>query len=349
MRKHKIAMLFLAGALAFGLSGCEDAGSPGYEDTGTYADSSQQESVQDEEYINEGTGNRTLADYVNEALEDSDDGTDGSGYGSEYDSNYGSGSSDSGSDYDGSSDSDYDSSSKNGQGQSETWEMRMARLAALEYSDGSPIAKKMNEGRPYFTEEEIAFAKNLAENDKLLDDAAYTEYDGLDGLGRTRTAYALLNHAMLPGDDVMRGSISQVKPTGWTQAKYEWIDNGGWLYNRCHLIAWSLTGENANEKNLMTGTRYFNTEGMLPYEIQVLKYLRKNQKNHIMYRATPVYAGSDLLAKGLLLEAWSVEDNGKLSVCAYIHNVQPGVDIDYATGESQMNEYMKILKERESK
>lgn len=145
-----------------------------------------------------------------------------------------------------------------------------------------------------------------------------------------------MNKSLIPPYKEEREDISSIKPTGWVQEKYDSIGNGGWLYNRCHLIAWSLAGENDNERNLMTGTRYFNVEGMLPFETQVLDYIDDNPENHILYRATPIYEDEGLLAKGLLLEAYSIEDDGKLSFCVYLFNVQPGIDIDYQTGNNKL-------------
>lgn len=131
-----------------------------------------------------------------------------------------------------------------------------------------------------------------------------------------------------------RESISEVEPTGWVQEKY----NGEYLYNRCHLIGYQLSGENANELNLITGTRYFNVSGMLPFENQIANYIEENENNHVLYRVTPVYEGENLLASGVVLEAYSVEDNGQ-GICfnVYVYNVQPGITIDYATGESFEN------------
>ena len=135
----------------------------------------------------------------------------------------------------------------------------------------------------------------------------------------------------MPKDGEERESISNVKPTGWKQAKYD----GEYLYNRCHLIGYQLSNENANEKNLITGTRYFNVEGMLPFENQVADYLHQNPQNHVLYRITPVFEGNNMLAKGVEMEAYSIEDKGE-GICfhVFVYNVQPGIEIDYATGES---------------
>lgn len=134
-----------------------------------------------------------------------------------------------------------------------------------------------------------------------------------------------------------RESISQVKPSGWQNAKYDNVD-GKYLYNRCHLIGFQLSGENANEKNLITGTRYLNVDGMLPFENMIADYVKETE-NHVMYRVTPVFEGDNLVASGVLLEAQSVEDQGEdLQFCVYVYNVQPGITIDYATGASSSGE-----------
>lgn len=158
----------------------------------------------------------------------------------------------------------------------------------------------------------------------------FESYSDLDTLGRCGTAFACLGPETLPSEE--RGTIGHVKPSGWHTVKYKGVD-GNYLYNRCHLIAFSLSGENANEKNLITGTRYMNTEGMLPFEMQTLDYIRDTE-HHVMYRATPVYHGNNLVAEGVLLEAYSVEDQGGLSFHVFCYNTQPGITIDYATGES---------------
>ena len=190
-------------------------------------------------------------------------------------------------------------------------------LSASNYT-GNSVAI-VNNNTPYFTDSEITTK-------------SFEHYSDLDHLGRCGTATACIGTDIMPTEE--RGSIGQIKPTGWHTVKYSGID-GNYLYNRCHLIAYCLSGENANEKNLITGTRYLNVEGMLPYETQVAKYMDKNPNNHVMYRATPVYAGSNLVADGVLLEAYSVEDNGKgISFCVFCYNVQPNIKIDYATGES---------------
>lgn len=160
---------------------------------------------------------------------------------------------------------------------------------------------------------------------------SFETYSTLDALGRCGPAYACIGQDLMPTED--RESISSVLPTGWVQAEYSFVD-GGSLYNRCHLIGFQLTGENANEENLITGTRYMNVEGMLPFENMVADYI-KETGNHVLYRAIPIFEGENLVASGVVMEAFSVEDEGE-GVCfhVYVYNVQPGVEIDYATGES---------------
>ena len=160
----------------------------------------------------------------------------------------------------------------------------------------------------------------------------FEQYAPLDLLGRCGTAYACISTELMPEEE--RGSIGQVKPSGWQTIRYDFVD-GKYLYNRCHLIGYQLTGENANERNLITGTRYLNTEGMLPFENMVADYIRQTG-NRVLYRATPVFEGDNLVASGVQLEGWSVEDEGD-GVCfnVYCYNVQPGVVIDYATGDSR--------------
>ena len=184
---------------------------------------------------------------------------------------------------------------------------------------GDPY-KKIHGNKPYFTAEEIT-------------DQSFEQYAELDALGRCGVAVASIGQDLMPTEE--RGSIGSVKPTGWHTVKYDSVD-GKYLYNRCHLIGYQLTGENANKCNLITGTRYLNVEGMLPFENQVADYV-KETGNHVMYRVTPVFEGDDLLAKGVLMEAWSVEDEGDgICFCVFCYNVQPGITIDYATGDSQI-------------
>ena len=157
---------------------------------------------------------------------------------------------------------------------------------------------------------------------------AFETYSELDALGRCGPAWACVGTELMPTED--RESISSVTPSGWINVEYD----GQYLYNRCHLIGFQLTGENANEKNLITGTRYMNVDGMLPFENMVADYVKETD-NHVLYRVTPVFEGDNLVASGVLMEAYSVEDSGEgVTFCVYAYNVQPGITIDYATGAS---------------
>ncbi len=162
---------------------------------------------------------------------------------------------------------------------------------------------------------------------------SFEQYSSLDSLKRCGVAFALIGKDIMPTGE--RGEIGQVKPSGWKTARYDFVD-GKYLYNRCHLIGWQLTGENANEKNLITGTRYMNVDGMLPFENMVDDYIEETG-NHVLYRVTPVFKGNELVARGVQIEAYSVEDNGN-GICfnVYCFNVQPGVKIDYKTGFSAL-------------
>ena len=177
----------------------------------------------------------------------------------------------------------------------------------------------LNGNKPEFTEEE-------KENKD-----AFKNYSELDELGRCGVAYANICNEIMPTEE--RGVIGQVKPSGWQLVKYDIID-GKYLFNRCHLIGYQLAGENANEKNLITGTRYMNVSGMLPFENMVADYIKKTD-HHVLYRVTPVYEGNNLVASGVEMEAYSVEDKGS-GICfhIFVYNCQPGICIDYATGDS---------------
>ena len=159
----------------------------------------------------------------------------------------------------------------------------------------------------------------------------FEEFAELDRLGRCGVTYANVCRELMPTED--RESISHIYPSGWEQNMYDFVD-GNALYNRCHLLGFQLTGENANERNLITGTRYLNVQGMLPFENLVADYVKETD-NHVLYRVTPVFDGDNLVASGVIMEAWSVEDEGEgVCFCVYCYNVQPGVTIDYATGEN---------------
>ena len=164
---------------------------------------------------------------------------------------------------------------------------------------------------------------------------SYETYGDLDALNRCTYTVACIGRDLMPTQE--RENIGMVRPTGWVTAKYDFVD-GKYLYNRCHLIGFQLTGENANERNLITGTRYMNVQGMLPFENMVADYI-KETGNHVLYRVIPVFEGNNPLASGGTMEAWSVEDNGE-GICFYVYayNVQPGVEIDYTTGESRLAE-----------
>lgn len=172
-------------------------------------------------------------------------------------------------------------------------------------------------------------------SDKDLTGEPFEHYSDLDELGRCGTAFANVGPETLPQEE--RGPIGEVHPSGWQVANYHDLIEGNYLYNRCHLIAFSLTGENANEKNLITGTRYLNTEGMQPFELKVLDYVRASG-NHVLYRVTPVFEGDNLVASGVEMEALSLEDRGAgISFHIYAYNVQPGVIIDYRTGDNKLD------------
>ena len=172
---------------------------------------------------------------------------------------------------------------------------------------------------PFFTAEELT-------------DVSFETYAELDGLGRCGTALASVGTDIMPTEE--RGSIGSVKPTGWQSTKYSIVD-GKYLYNRCHLIGYQLTGENANRQNLITGTRYLNVTGMLPFENMVADFVKETEY-HVLYRVTPLFTEDELVARGVLMEARSVEDDGEgILFCVCCYNVQPGIVIDYATGESR--------------
>ena len=189
---------------------------------------------------------------------------------------------------------------------------------------------------PFSGEPYVVLADNMPGFTKdELTSKSYETYSPLDRLGRCGVAQACVGTDLMPTEE--RGSIGSVKPTGWQTVKYDCVD-GKYLYNRCHLIGYQLSGENANKENLITGTRYMNVDGMLPFENMVADYV-KETGNHVLYRVTPIYDGDNLVAGGVQMEALSVEDGGE-GICfnVYVYNCQPGVSIDYATGESQLDE-----------
>lgn len=190
-------------------------------------------------------------------------------------------------------------------------------LLAKNYN-GKPYVV-VNGNMPYFNDKEKSVT------------SAFELYSELDSLGRVGVAYANIGKELMPSED--RESLSSVTPTGWHNKKYDFVD-ANWVYNRAHIIGFQLAGEQANKLNLMTGTRYFNVKGMLPFENMVADYVRETN-NHVLYRVTPIFIGDNLLAEGVLIEAWSVEDNGD-GVCfnVFCYNVEPGVAFNYATGEN---------------
>lgn len=163
----------------------------------------------------------------------------------------------------------------------------------------------------------------------------FEKYSQLDSLGRCGVAYANICKEIMPNENEERETIGNIKPSGWQTIRYNELIDGNYLYNRCHLIGYQLAGENANKQNLITGTRYMNVNGMLPFENMVADYIKKNQNNHVLYRVTPVFEGTNLVANGVQMEAYSVEDNGK-GICfnVYVYNVQPCITIDYKNGNS---------------
>lgn len=195
-------------------------------------------------------------------------------------------------------------------------------LSSVPAYEGSPYVE-INGNVPYFP-------------DSDLTTASYENYGPLDSLGRCTTAVACIGQDLMPTEK--RGDIGEVRPTGWHLVKYNGID-GNYLYNRCHLIGYQLTGENANKRNLITGTRYMNVEGMEPFESRTADYI-KETGNHVLYRVTPEFNGDNLLADGVLMEAESVEDSGAgIQFCVFCYDVQPGITIDYATGDSSGPEF----------
>lgn len=190
----------------------------------------------------------------------------------------------------------------------------------------------LNDNQPEFTKKQKKKTK------------AFEKYSRLDDLGRCGVAFANICRELMPKEK--RGEIGSVRPTGWHTVKYNQVD-GKYLYNRCHLIGYQLAGENANERNLITGTRYMNVEGMLPFENEVADYVEKTG-NHVLYRVTPVFDGKNLLADGVQMEAFSVEDQGK-GICfnIFAYNIQPGIKIDYATGDSKLSDASKKKKASE--
>ena len=195
-------------------------------------------------------------------------------------------------------------------------------LSTIPEYTSSPYVE-LNNNIPYFSEEDFTTEP-------------FEKCSEWDELGRSGIAYANVCKETMPKEGEERGEIGNIKDlSGWVQKRYDNLIKDKYLYNRCHLIGWQLSGENDNKKNLITGTRYLNTEGMLYFENLVADYIKVNENNHVLYRVTPIFEGDNKLASGVQMEAWSVEDNGKgIHFNVYCYNVQPGIVIDYATGES---------------
>ena len=190
----------------------------------------------------------------------------------------------------------------------------------------------LNNNKPYFS-------------DDMMTTESYERYSEFDNLGRCGYAISCIGKDLMPTGE--RGSIGMIKPTGWHTIRYDGID-GQYLYNRCHLIGFQLTGETTNEKNLITGTRYLNINGMLQFENKVAEFI-KETNNHVLYRVTPVFEGDNLLASGVIIEAKSVEDNGKgIEFNVYCYNVQPGIIIDYRTGDSYKEEQEETVQKEKN-
>ena len=192
-------------------------------------------------------------------------------------------------------------------------------LSQVPAYSGEPCAY-INNNVPYFAASELTTT-------------AFENYSNLDSFGRCGVAYANVCKEIMPTEP--RGTIGEVRPSGWHTVKYNGVVDGNYLYNRCHLIGYQLAGENANTKNLITGTRYMNTQGMLPFEDDTAKYVERTN-HHVLYRVTPIFEGNNLVASGVLMEAQSVEDNN-FHFCVYCYNVQPGVAINYANGDSALD------------
>lgn len=208
-------------------------------------------------------------------------------------------------------------------------------LCGCDEAVGRRVSYDLSDIPAYSGEPYVAVNNNepLFTDDEKKNDQSFEEYAPLDDLGRCGMADSCVGRELMPTE--ARGNIGQVKPTGWHSVKYDCVD-GKNLYNRCHLIGYQLTAENANDRNLITGTRYLNVDGMLPFENMVADYIKETD-NHVLYRVTPIFSGDNLVADGVLMEAYSVEDGGEgVTFCVYAYNVQPGVTIDYATGDSAL-------------
>ena len=210
-------------------------------------------------------------------------------------------------------------------------------VSACSFKDESVVSSKsisVSDIPEYSNSAYIKIDNNIPSfKDSEMTTKSFEKYSELDNLGRCSVAYACVGKDIMPAEK--RGTIGSVKPSGWHTVKYDHID-GKYLYNRCHLIGYQLTGENANEKNLITCTRSMNTKGMLQFENMVTKYI-KDTGNHVLYRVTPVFEGNNLVATGVEMEAYSVEDNGKgIKFNVFVYNIEDGIIIDYKTGDSKL-------------
>lgn len=210
---------------------------------------------------------------------------------------------------------------------------QLEQMGILETSETASYS--LSEIPPYENSPYVVLEDNMpAFSEADMSTESFETYSDLDRLGRCGVAFANVGRDLMPTEK--RGSIGMVKPSGWQLAKYDIVD-GKYLYNRCHLLGYQLTGENANEKNLITGTRYMNVNGMLPFEDMVADYV-KETGGHVLYRVTPIYDGNNLVARGVQMEGYSVEDDGK-GVCfnVFVYNVQPGIEIDYSNGANRLD------------
>lgn len=210
---------------------------------------------------------------------------------------------------------------------------QLEQMGILETSETASYS--LSEIPPYENSPYVVLEDNMpAFSEADMSTESFETYSDLDRLGRCGVAFANVGRDLMPTEK--RGSIGMVKPSGWQLAKYDIVD-GKYLYNRCHLLGYQLTGENANEKNLITGTRYMNVDGMLPFEDMVADYV-KETGGHVLYRVTPIYDGNNLVARGVQMEGYSVEDDGK-GVCfnVFVYNVQPGIEIDYSNGANRLD------------
>ncbi|MDO4438603.1 MAG: DNA/RNA non-specific endonuclease [Eubacteriales bacterium] len=242
-------------------------------------------------------------------------------------------------------------------GSSDAYAKNQESLTSIEEASAQEINSNVNEITNALGSGELKYAGKAFEyvngnvpafSDEELTTEAFEKYSELDELGRCGMAYANICEELMPTEE--REGIGMIKPSGWQTVKYQGLVDGNYLYNRCHLIGFQLAGENANEKNLITGTRYMNVDGMLPFENQVADFV-KDTGYHVLYRVTPVYEGDELVARGVQIEAKSVEDKGAgLSFNVFVYNVQPGVIIDYVSGNSRLDEnYDPLEAEQETK